>query len=82
MEKKIVSLFFIIAFVAVGYFAVSPETPSRIIIVNETLRVNPLKPRENEIESGTDPSPVVASVAQEGFVFAETDGLLSLPIGA
>ena len=77
MEKKIVGLFFIIAFVAVGCFCfaggISPGTSSNMI-ADEALRVDPLKPREDEIESGTDPPSVIASVAQEEFVFAETDG--------
>ena len=47
----------IIAFVAVGYFAVSPETPSRIIIVDETTQIDlfEFEHQNKRIEEVTDP---------------------------
>ena len=60
-EKRIINLFLamiIIAFVAVGYFALSPETPSRIIIVDETTRTQVDlfdEHRNKRIEEVTDP---------------------------
>ena len=64
-----------IAFVAIGCptGGISPGTSSNMI-ADEALRVDPLKPRKDEIESGTDPPLVAASVIQEEIVFAETDG--------
>ena len=59
-EKRIINLFLamiIIAFVAVGYFAVSPETPSRIIIVDETTQIDlfEFEHQNKRIEEVTDP---------------------------
>ena len=49
----------IIAFVAIGYFAVSPETPSRIIIVDEATRTQvdlfEFEHQNKRIEEVTDP---------------------------
>jgi len=76
-EKRIINLFLamiIIAFVAIGYFAVSPETPSRIIIVDEATRTQvdlfEFEHQNKRIEEVTDPPESIKNKTfQNGALF-------------